>query len=154
MMMMMMMMMMMIYRRHQDCCLHQEAGQLCQERAWVCRWGYQPDCHSLSHNQLLLKIEIFKGDENLISMNQAHSKKLHCTYLLHYYPFDTQVNRILSKIKKELTLLWVCFYQVCLVHFQLEQFARKSVKLEPSTIEMLSPLELTQYYIKVGLTYL
>ena len=24
-------------------------------------------------------------------MNQTHSKKFHCTYLLHYYPFDTQV---------------------------------------------------------------
>ena len=25
-------------------------------------------------------------------MNQTHDKKFHCTYLLHYYPFDTQVN--------------------------------------------------------------
>ena len=24
-------------------------------------------------------------------MTQTHSKKFHCKYLLHYYPFDTQV---------------------------------------------------------------
>ena len=32
--------------------------------------------------------------------------------------------------------------------FQLEQFARDGVELEPNVIEMLSPTELTQYYIK------
>ena len=32
--------------------------------------------------------------------------------------------------------------------FQLEQFARDGVELEPDAIEMLSPTELTQYYIK------
>ena len=37
------------------------------------------------------EIEIFKGEENRITMNQTHSKKFHCTYLLHYFPFDTQV---------------------------------------------------------------
>ena len=38
--------------------------------------------------------------------------------------------------------------QVCQVDFQLEQFARDGVELEPDVIEMLSPTELTQYYIK------
>ena len=38
-----------------------------------------------------LQIEIFKGEENIITMTQIHSKKFHCTYLIHYYPFDTQV---------------------------------------------------------------
>ena len=32
--------------------------------------------------------------------------------------------------------------------FQLEQFARDGVELEPDAIEMVSPTELTQYYIK------
>ena len=41
-----------------------------------------------------LKIEIFNGGENMITLNQTHSKKFHCTYLLHYYPFDTQVKRL------------------------------------------------------------
>ena len=28
------------------------------------------------------KIEIFNGEENILTMNQTHSKKFHCTYLL------------------------------------------------------------------------
>ena len=63
----------------------------------------------------------------MITLNQTQSKKFHCTYLLHYYPFDTQV---------------------CTVDFQLEQFAQETVELVPMNIEMLSPTELTQYYIK------
>ena len=39
------------------------------------------------------KIEIFNGEENILTMNQTHSKTFHCTYLLHYYPFDSQVNQ-------------------------------------------------------------
>ena len=39
----------------------------------------------------LCQIEIFKGEENIITLNQTHSKKFHCTYLLHQYPFDKQV---------------------------------------------------------------
>ena len=38
----------------------------------------------------LFQIEIFSGEDNILTMNQTHSKKFHCTYLLHYYPFDTQ----------------------------------------------------------------
>ena len=37
------------------------------------------------------KIEMFRGEENIITLNQTHSKTFHCTYLLHNYPFDTQV---------------------------------------------------------------
>ena len=37
------------------------------------------------------EIEFFEGKDNKITMNQTHSKKFHCTYLLHYFPFDTQV---------------------------------------------------------------
>ena len=50
------------------------------------------------------EIEIFQGEENMITMNQTQSKKFHCTYLLHYFPFDTQI---------------------CSVDFQLEQFAEE-----------------------------
>jgi len=46
------------------------------------------DFRSFHHNH---QIEIFRGEENMITMTQTHSKKFHCTYLLHYYPFDTQV---------------------------------------------------------------
>ena len=77
-------------------------------------------------------------------MNQTHSKKFHCTYLLHYYPFDTQVRQSTWEESKVMGI-----FQVCLVHLQLEQFSRKSVEIDPGTIEMLSPIELTQYFIKV-----
>ena len=32
-----------------------------------------------------------QGAENKISLVQTYSKTFHCTYLLHDYPFDTQV---------------------------------------------------------------
>ena len=35
----------------------------------------------------------------MITMNQTHSKKFHCTYLLHYYPFDSQVNLTLCVLQ-------------------------------------------------------
>ena len=38
------------------------------------------------------EVEIFEGRENRITMVQTYSKKFHCTYLLHDYPFDTQVS--------------------------------------------------------------
>ena len=47
-----------------------------------------------------LQIEIFKGQENMITMNQTHSKKFHCTYLLHYYPFDTQEHCFLILLRQ------------------------------------------------------
>merc|ERR1711994_1078760 len=37
------------------------------------------------------EVEIFEGKENRITMVQTYSKKFHCTYPLHDYPFDTQV---------------------------------------------------------------
>ena len=87
-------------------------------------------------------------------MNQTHSKKFHCTYLLHYYPFDAQVRNKFkgSNLSKRMNNLCVIYtLQVCHVDFQLKQFDKDSVKLEPGGITMLSPIELTQYYIKVKL---
>ena len=37
------------------------------------------------------EIEIFPGALNKLTIGQTYSKKFHCTYLLHYFPFDTQV---------------------------------------------------------------
>ena len=34
---------------------------------------------------------LLQGAENKISLVQTYSKTFHCTYLLHDYPFDTQV---------------------------------------------------------------
>ena len=38
------------------------------------------------------EIEIFPGASNKLTMGQTYSKMFHCTYLLHYFPFDTQVH--------------------------------------------------------------
>ena len=38
------------------------------------------------------EIEIFSGASNKLSIGQTYSKRFHCTYLLHYFPFDTQVH--------------------------------------------------------------
>ena len=37
------------------------------------------------------EMEIFEGRESRITMVQTYSKRFHCTYLLHKFPFDTQV---------------------------------------------------------------
>ena len=73
------------------------------------------------------KIEIFKGSENIVTMSQTHSKKFHCTYLLHYYPFDTQI---------------------CKVDLQVEEFVKSNVELLPDKMDLLTDTELTQYYLQ------
>ena len=44
------------------------------------------------------EVELFEGRENRITMVQTYSKKFHCTYLLHNFPFDTQVIFFLFKL--------------------------------------------------------
>ena len=63
----------------------------------------------------------------MITMNQTHDKKFHCTYLLHYYPFDTQI---------------------CRVDLQLEKFSQRNVELLPDQMNLLTDTELTQYFIQ------
>ena len=63
----------------------------------------------------------------MLTLNQTHDKKFHCTYLLHYYPFDTQI---------------------CRVDLQLEKFSQRNVELLPDTMMLLTDTELTQYYIQ------
>ena len=60
-------------------------------------------------------------------MSQTHSKKFHCTYLLHYYPFDTQI---------------------CKVDLQVGEFVKSNVELLPDNMELLTDTELTQYYLQ------
>ena len=38
--------------------------------------------------------EVFEGRENKITLIQTNSKKFHCNYLLHHFPFDIQVTHI------------------------------------------------------------
>ena len=69
---------------------------------------------------------MFEGEENKLTLNQTHNKKFHCTYLLHFYPFDTQI---------------------CRVDLQLLRFSQRNVELVPDSIELLTDTELTQYFI-------
>ena len=71
--------------------------------------------------------EVFQGSDNMITMIQIHSKKFHCTYLLHDFPFDTQV---------------------CYVHMILRDFDQETIQLVPDQLVMESPLQLTQYNIQ------
>ena len=84
-------------------------------------------CSNFTFCRLFPKIEIFKGKENIVTMSQTHSKKFHCTYLLHYYPFDTQI---------------------CKVDLQVEEFVKSNVELLPDNMELLTDTELTQYYLQ------
>ena len=42
--------------------------------------------------EMVDEAEIFEGGMNKITLIQTDSKRFHCTYLLHDFPFDTQVN--------------------------------------------------------------
>ena len=74
------------------------------------------------------QIEIFRGDENIITMTQTHSKKFHCIYLLHYYPFDTQVNCVVA-------------FHTCISISQLFRFAMWGCKLRSLTSVMWNCLQ-------------
>ena len=43
--------------------------------------------------EVLDEIEIFKGDENSLSMVQSYTHEFQCVYQLEKYPFDTQVGQ-------------------------------------------------------------
>ena len=90
---------------------------------------------------------MFKGEENLITLNQTHSKSFHCTYLLQNYPFDTQV-KLFTIMMISIIMKMLQNAQVCRVDLQLEQFDQDNVELVPDTMELLTDTELTQYYIQ------
>jgi hypothetical protein len=46
--------------------------------------------------EMLEEIEIFRGDENTLSMTQSYTWEFQCHYELAKYPFDTQVSLFLS----------------------------------------------------------
>ena len=77
-------------------------------------------------------------------MTQTHSKKFHCTYLLHYYPFDTQVSGYCRLIGAPSNSM----FQICRVDLQVEEFDKRSVELLPDKMDLLTDTELTQYFMK------
>ena len=101
------------------------------------------------------EVELFKGNENKISMIQTYSKKFHCIYLLHDYPFDVQVCISLNNLLLDWTHTreWLSiismFLQICYMHIVLDEFDQETAILFPnmndSKIE--SELELSLYTI-------
>ena len=82
---------------------------------------------------MLDEIEIFKGEDNSLSMEQVYTWEFQCKYHLHYYPFDTQVQSDILKSDK--LLLQVCTIEMTIGHGDLE-----TVMLLPYKINMrLSP---------------
>ena len=77
-------------------------------------------------------------------MNQTYNKKFHCTYLLHHYPFDTQVIKVTGNWRAQSAGL----VQICKVDLQLQKFAQRNVMLIPDSIALLTDTELTQYFIQ------
>ena len=88
------------------------------------------------------EIRIYKGAENKINMVQSHSKKFQCTYLLHDFPFDTQVFFFQN------LSVFIFLTKVCYVHMILEDFDQDIINLIPDNLKMDSPLELSQYQIE------
>ena len=78
-------------------------------------------------------------------MTQTHSKKFHCTYLLHYYPFDTQVSIIICRLDSAPS---ISMFQICRVDLQVEEFDKRSVELLPDKMDLMTDTELTQYFMK------
>ena len=76
-------------------------------------------------------------------MAQTHSKKFHCTYLLHYYPFDTQVHEYCF-----FSFYSVFLFKVCRIDLQLEEFAQLNVELIPDKMDLLTDTELSQYFME------
>ena len=54
-----------------------------------------------SGNEVLDEIEIFKGDENSLSLVQSYTHEFQCVYQLEKYPFDTQVRKTLFDTNNE-----------------------------------------------------
>ena len=50
--------------------------------------------------EIVEEIEIFKGEENKLTLNQTYTKVFQCTYLLQRYPFDTQVCAFIKKLNR------------------------------------------------------
>ena len=70
--------------------------------------------------------ELFRGDENKLTMNQTYTKNFQCEYQLERYPFDTQK---------------------CSIEMNVQVLDLKTVDLIPDEIIMKEKTELTMYMI-------
>ena len=73
------------------------------------------------------EIEVFRGDQNPLVMTQVYTKKFHCQYEFHLYPFDTQT---------------------CTIRMDASADDLNIVKLVPYKLTMNESLDLTLFKIK------
>ena len=73
------------------------------------------------------EIEVFRGDQNPLVMTQVYTKKFHCQYEFHLYPFDTQT---------------------CTIRMDASADDLNIVKLVPYKLTMKESLDLTLFEVK------
>ena len=82
-------------------------------------------------------------------MTQTHSKKFHCKYLLHFYPFDTQVLLLMIYLLFSYsTHTHQTVIQICRVDLQVKEFDKRNVELLPDKMDLMTDTELSQYFMK------
>ena len=64
-----------------------------------------------SKHDVLEEVEIFKGAENSLIMEQTYTHKFQCLFQLERYPFDTQV----FIHKKNIGMTTICFRSALLI---------------------------------------
>ena len=69
------------------------------------------------------EIEILTGHENLLTVIQTYSKEFKCTYLVHWFPFDTQVSSFMHN------MIMIRNLQVCSIFMVLPDFDIETVVL-------------------------
>ena len=83
---------------------------------------------------------MFQGEENTLTMNQTYSKDFQCLYMLHRYPFDTQVS-FFSFHHDYIE----CSHQECRIDMTVSALDQKTVQLMANQMIMKSKTTLTQY---------
>ena len=71
--------------------------------------------------------EIFKGDENMMTMSRIYNIEFMCEYQLHMYPFDTQT----------------CYIRMAM-DIRIEQF----VEMMNGNFSYIGPIDLQKYFVK------
>ena len=93
-----------------------------------------------SELEMLDEIEIFKGDENSLSMVQSYTHEFQCVYQLEKYPFDTQV-KTCTKHKK------INLWQECSIEMDVDGIDQETVSLLPLNFTMRQPEDMTLFTI-------
>ena len=103
----------------------------------------------------LHEVEIFKGDENTLSMRQTYTNKFQCQFVLNRYPFDTQVgakkvNRHRQKLADPFWSQYLTTYycpQKCTIDMLVGTLDLKTVTLHPDKLWLEQEKDMTLFQI-------